>query len=54
MSSLIWTQNKLKQVHSEVKEDKFFAVKKNKKVAKDILSLGFLSFSDIVLSDESI
>ena len=51
---LIWIQRKHKQVHSKREKDKFVGEEEEEEAAKDILSLGFLSLSDIVLSDESI
>ena len=52
-TSLIWTHKKHKQVCSNREKDKFGGVEEEE-VAEVILSLGFLSLSDIVLSDESI
>ena len=51
--SLIWTHCKLKEVRSKEEKDKFTGEEEEETV-EDILSLGFLSLSDIVLSDESI
>ena len=46
------THIKHKQVRSKREKDKFIG--EEEEAAEDILSLGFLSLSDIVLSDESI
>ena len=51
--SLIWTHYNHKQVRSKREKDKFNG-EEEEEAAEDILSLGFLSLSDIVLSDESI
>ena len=51
--NLISTHNKCKQVRSQSEKDKF-AGEEEEEEAEDILSLGFLSPTDIVLSDESI
>ena len=51
--SLIWTHCKIKEVLSKEEEDKFTG-EEEEEAAEDILSLGFLSLSDIVLSYESI
>ena len=48
--SLIWTHCKHKQVHSKEEKDKFTG-EEEEAAAEDILSLGFLSPFDIVLSD---
>ena len=51
--SHIWTHNNHKQVRSKREKDKLVAVEEEE-TKEVILSLGFLSLSDIVLSDESI
>ena len=51
--SLVWTHNNHKQVHSKRELDKFVG-EEEEEVVEVILSLGFLSLSDIVLSDKSI
>ena len=51
MPSLIWTHKEHKQVRSKREKDKFVGIEEGE-VAEVILSLGFLSLSDIVVSDE--
>ena len=51
--SLIWLYYKLKEVRSKEAKDKFIG-EEEEEATKYILSLGFLSLSNIVLSDESI